>query len=621
MKEYSTAKEIAALWQIDEAMVARYCRQNRIAGAIRDGRKWLIPNDAIKPVSLRSAKNRVVREKLFLSKLSLPIGVSDYRKACKEYYYVDKTLMIKDILDDNVPVSLFTRPRRFGKTLNMDMLLTFFEKTSEDTSLYFADKKIWQCGPSYREHQGKYPVIHLTFKDVKGDTWEYSLALLKDVLKNEFLRHSELRNSTRVSNLDFYNRIITDRAQTSDFEISLGALSQLLYEEHGIAPVVIIDEYDTPIQQGYSNGYYEQMVRFMRNFFSRGLKDNKFLSFGFLTGILRVAKESIFSDLNNLKVYSILDNRYSQYFGFTAEEVVQMATYYNKKDHLAELADWYDGYRFGNTEIYNPWSVINYFGNNCQAMPYWVSTSNNFLFGKVLAGADTAIYENLYQLLQGQSVAAQIDTSIIYPEMTKRAASIYSFLLVTGYLKTQETMLTNMGNYYCRLALPNKEIACVYYKEILERFEQLLSPNITDYIQNALFEQDASVLQTHLQKFLLETVSYHDTMGENFYHGLLLGLCAVMASEYQLASNQESGEGRFDIQLLPKSKLLPGIIIEVKAIKGKENVDLHSLAEQAIMQIREKKYTTQLRARGINDILLYGIAFRGKQVELVVETE
>lgn len=621
MKEYSTAKEIAALWQIDEAMVARYCRQNRIAGAIRDGRKWLIPNDAIKPVSLRSAKNRVVREKLFLSKLSLPIGVSDYRKACKEYYYVDKTLMIKDILDDNVPVSLFTRPRRFGKTLNMDMLLTFFEKTSEDTSLYFADKKIWQCGPSYREHQGKYPVIHLTFKDVKGDTWEYSLALLKDVLKNEFLRHSELRNSTRVSNLDFYNRIITDRAQTSDFEISLGALSQLLYEEHGIAPVVIIDEYDTPIQQGYSNGYYEQMVRFMRNFFSRGLKDNKFLSFGFLTGILRVAKESIFSGLNNLKVYSILDNRYSQYFGFTAEEVVQMATYYNKKDHLAELADWYDGYRFGNTEIYNPWSVINYFGNDCQAMPYWVSTSNNFLFGKVLAGADTAIYENLYQLLQGQSVAAQIDTSIIYPEMTKRAASIYSFLLVTGYLKTQETMLTNMGNYYCRLALPNKEIACVYYKEILERFEQLLSPNITDYIQNALFEQDASVLQTHLQKFLLETVSYHDTMGENFYHGLLLGLCAVMASEYQLASNQESGEGRFDIQLLPKSKLLPGIIIEVKAIKGKENVDLHSLAEQAIMQIREKKYTTQLRARGINDILLYGIAFRGKQVELVVETE
>lgn len=621
MKEYSTAKEIAALWQIDEAMVARYCRQNRIAGAIRDGIKWLIPSNAIKPVSLRSAKNRVVSEKNSLSRLSLPIGVSDYRKACKEYYYVDKTLMIKDILDDNVPVSLFTRPRRFGKTLNMDMLLTFFEKTSDDTSLYFVDKKIWQCGSSYREHQGKYPVIHLTFKDIKGDTWDYSLALLKDVLKNEYLRHSELRNSPRVSNLDFYNRIITDRAQTTDLEMSLGTLSQLLYEEHGIAPVIIIDEYDTPIQQGYSNGYYEQMVRFMRNFFSRGLKDNKFLSFGFLTGILRVAKESIFSGLNNLKVYSVLDNRYSQYFGFTAEEVAEMATYYNKKDKLAELADWYDGYRFGDTEIFNPWSVINYFGNACQAMPYWVSTSNNFLFGKVLAGADTVIYENLYQLLQGHTVAAQIDTSIIYPEMTKRAASIYSFLLVTGYLKTQETMLTNMGNYYCRLALPNKEIACVYYKEILQRFEQLLSPNTTDYIQNALFEQDASILQTHLQKFLLETVSYHDTMGENFYHGLLLGLCAVMASEYQLASNQESGEGRFDIQLMPKSKLLPGIIIEVKAIKNKENGDLRSLAEQAIMQIREKKYTTQLKARGINDILLYGIAFRGKQVELVVDKE
>lgn len=621
MKKYSTVKEIAALWQIDEAMVSRYCRQNRIAGVIRDGKKWLIPADAIKPVSLRSLKKRVTQPRKTVSKLSLPIGVSDYRKACQEYYYVDKTMMIKEILDENIPVTLFTRPRRFGKTLNMDMLLTFFEKTNEDNSSFFLDKKIWQCGPYYREQQGKYPVIYLTFKDIKGDTWDYSLELFKDIIKNEFLRHGELRNSIRVANQDFYNKIITGAALTSDYEISLGALSQLLYEEHGIAPIIIIDEYDTPIQQGYANGYYEQVVRFMRNFFSRGLKDNKYLSYGFLTGILRVAKESIFSGLNNLKVYSVLDNKYSQYFGFTADEVAHMAAYYEKEDQAAELAEWYDGYRFGDTDIYNPWSVINYFGNACQAMPYWVSTSNNFLFGKVLAGADSVIYENLYQLLQGNTVAAQIDTSIIYPEMEKRAAAIYSFLLVTGYLKTQETKLTNMGNYYCRLALPNKEIACVYYKEILERFEQLLSPNVTDYLQNSLFEQNTTALQQYLQKFLLETVSYHDTMGENFYHGLLLGLCAVMAPEYRLTSNRESGEGRFDIQLMPKSATLPGIIIEVKAVNNKENVNLKALAKQAITQIKQRKYSTALKAQGINNILLYGIAFKGKQVELAVDKE
>ena len=218
-------------------------------------------------------------------------------------------------------------------------------------------------------------------------------------------------------------------------------------------------------------------------------------------------------------------------------------------------------------------------------------------------------------------MSAQIDTSIIYPEMEKRAAAIYSFLLVTGYLKTQDTKLTNMGNYYCRLALPNKEIACVYYKEILERFGQILSPNITDYLQNALFEQNESSLQQYLQKFLLETVSYHDTMGENFYHGLLLGLCAVMASEYRLTSNRESGEGRFDIQLMPKSKTLPGIIIEVKSVNTKENADLRALAKQAITQIQQRKYATELKSQGVNDILLYGIAFKGKQVELAIDKE
>ena len=317
-----TIKEAAAAWGITERRVNELCKAGRISGAYKEGRQWFIPDGTQKPMDKRGHRSEV-KPAASSARKPLPIGVSDYRDACKNYYYVDKTLMIKEFLDERPKVSLFTRPRRFGKTLNMDMLRTFFEKTTEDTSVYFRDKKIWFCGESYRAHHRKYPVIFLSFKDVKYTSWEETYQTLQKLIAQEFRRHDELASSSALSNYEKeeYSILATEAADEVDYQMSLRTLTLLLHKHHDVAPIVIIDEYDTPIQQGHVNGFYDTVIGFMRNLFSGGLKDNPHLSYGFLTGILRVAKESIFSGLNNLKINSILDERYSEYFGFTSDEV------------------------------------------------------------------------------------------------------------------------------------------------------------------------------------------------------------------------------------------------------------------------------------------------------------
>lgn len=302
-------------------------------------------------------------------------------------------------------VSLFTRPRRFGKTLNMDMFRTFFEKTDEDTSVYFKDKKIWQCGKKYRDYQGKYPVIFITFKEIKRDTWEKAYDQITTIIRREFERHSELLESEHCSIYEkaYFKTVLEEDADSTDMMMSLQRLSQMLDEHYNIPPIIIIDEYDTPIQQGHMRGYCEQMILFMRNLFSGGLKDNHHLSYGFLTGILCVAKESLFSGLNNLAVNSILDSRYGEYFGFTPEEVKAIARYYHAEEKYEEICVWYDGYRFVDLEIFNPWSVINYFRNHCQPKAFWQSNGSNEIIGEVLTNADEDIYERLNALSQGKT--------------------------------------------------------------------------------------------------------------------------------------------------------------------------------------------------------------------------
>lgn len=595
--EYLSCLDASKAMGFSVRRIQQMCKNGELPGAIKEGRKWLIPDETIHMNHF--AKNK-----------SLPIGVSDFKLATTGYYYVDKTLMIRDFLDKKPMVSLFTRPRRFGKTLNMDMLRVFFEKTNKDTSVYFKDKQIWQCGDYYTKHQGQYPVIFLTFKDIKSMTWEETFQKIRRLISLEFIRHNELETSSVLTSYEKeqYHLLAGDTGDEIDCQMGLQLLSLLLHKHYGRECIIIIDEYDTPIQQGHTCNFYPEIVNFMRNFFSGGLKDNPHLAFGFLTGILRVAKESIFSGMNNLKTYSILDDGYSSYFGFTEKEVKDMLRYYGKDDKYNELSEWYDGYRFGNTEIFNPWSVINYISDNCFPKAFWQSTGSNEIIGEIIQTATPEITKDLYKLLCGEKIAAYIDTGVIYPEVQNNPYSIYSFLLVAGYLKVANIYPQSDGNFMCDVAIPNKEITFVYEKEVLNRTNQ---NSLAISISQAIFSKDTQKLQSLLEDFMVKSISSIDGANEGFYHGMMLGLCAILGNRYKIRSNRESGLGRFDIQLMPLAKGMPGFIFEFKHTKD-EHTDLSALADSALQQIETKKYDTELRDNGVNSIISIGIAFRGK---------
>lgn len=620
MANVISVKEAAMRWELAERTVRGLCIGGKIPGAIKSGRSWLIPAGAEKPVDNRIKTGAYVRAKSRPKHLPLPVGVSDYRLASTEYYYIDKTMMLKDFIDERPMVTLFTRPRRFGKTLNMDMLRTFFEKTNEDTSKYFKDKKIWEQGEYYRSFQGKYPVIFITLKDVKHNSWDNTFANIGSIISSEYCRHSDLSKSPKLDKKqkDFYDKMVSEKFSAVDLERSLLYLSEMLKKHYGEGAVIIIDEYDTPIQSGHTSGFYDDVIAFMRNLLSGCFKDNKSLAFGFLTGILRVAKESIFSGLNNLTINSVLDNKYSEYFGFTANEVKEMAAYYSAPDKFDEVYEWYDGYRFGKTDIFNPWSVINYFSNDCEPRAFWLSTGSNDIIGEIIKEADNEIYERLSSLVNGGSFTTYIDTSVIYPQIKNNPSSIYSFLLMAGYLKVVKSSVSISGDFMCEVALPNKEISLVYRKEILQKLENLIPQATAIAVEEAIFSGNGEKLRDIISNFLIQSVSAFDAAGENFYHGFMLGVCALFGNSY-VTSNRESGDGRYDIALSPKVNNLPGIIIELKAEKNCNENELQELAKTALKQINDKKYDTELKSKGVKTIYKYGVAFSGKHVAVEAE--
>lgn len=545
MADKMTVREASERWNVTERRVSALCKNGKIEGAEKKGKRWLIPSDAEKPSDNR-VKTGIYRKQERPAKLPLPIGVSDYRLAVSEYYYIDKTLMIRDFLNERPMVTLFTRPRRFGKTLNMDMLRVFFEKTEADTSVYFRDKKIWACGQKYRDYQGKYPVIFLTFKDVKFETWEETFASIKEIFAKEVRRHEELKTS---ESLDVYDRTLYEKlASGNGNEVELAAgllnLSAMLHKHYEIAPVIIIDEYDTPIQQGYMKDYYEKVILFMRNLFSGGFKDNRHLSFGFLTGILRVAKERIFSGLNNLSINSVLDHKYSTYFGFTSDEVKEMEEYYGAADQYNEICAWYDGYRFGRTEIFNPWSVINYFSNECEPRAFWVSTGSNDVIGEAIAQANPEIYERLTSLVNGETFTTYIDTGVIYPQIRSNPSTIYSFLLVTGYLKVLKTTQAFNGDFMCEVGLPNREISLVYHKEILQRMQNLIPQATAISIQEAIFSGDHLRLKKQIPDTFDAVCKLFRYGGRKFLSWLYAG---VMCFDGRLFCDFEPGIWRWKV--------------------------------------------------------------------------
>lgn len=615
-----TCKELAAEWGIAERTIVNMCKTGKIPGAMKVGKQWQIPDDAQKPVDGRIVTGKYIKNKSHGDKKYLPIGISEYVRAQSEYYYVDKTLLIKEFLDSRPLVSLFTRPRRFGKTLNMDMLRVFFEMSDQDTSIYFKDKAIWKCGEKYIKHQGKYPVIFLTFKDVKFESWDATISKIAALLRIEFGRHRELENSAKLPDFekDYYKRIVKGNPTEVDLSAALENLSRMLYLHHGVKPLIIIDEYDAPIQEAYSQNFYDEIIGFMRNFFSGGFKDNQYLAYGFLTGILRIAHESIFSGLNNLTVNTIFNEKYDSFFGFTYPEVKQLLSYYDISDKEEELRDWYDGYLFGNEEIYNPWSVISYIGNNCLPQAYWVNTGKNEAIADVMRVASDDVVEKLYALLQGEMVIARIEQNTVYRILTDDPAYIYSLLMATGYLKTNKKTLQDDGSYLCEVAIPNKEIASIYKSEILSYLMEVgaVTKTTANKIAESLYSNDTDKLQKAIREYMLKSMSFYDAGAEGFYHGLFLGLIALMDNQYKIRSNRESGDGRYDVSMFPKENDRPGIIIEVKWDKDLDDKSLDKLASEALKQIDDKNYETEMRDDGINDILKFGMAFSGKHVSI-----
>lgn len=607
--KYITSIEMANKTGKTKRWINECCAKGIIEGAFKEGNRWMIPDNAKWEVGIDGRS-------------PLPIGVSDFELAISDYYYVDKTLLIKDLIDYRPQVSLFLRPRRFGKTLNMDMIKTFFEKRDEaPKGELFVGTKIWNSGRKYINEQGKYPVIFLTFKDVKFHDWSDTFTNLKSLIQQEYKRHIKVIYSDKIQEIDkkYFNSVLSGDLEEALWPSTLGRLSEMLHLVEGTPAMILIDEYDTPIQQGHLEGYYDDVIGFMRNLLSGGLKDNKHLSMAFLTGILRVAKESIFSGLNNLDTSSVLERRYSQYFGFTEDEVKKILKDYGQSARFSEVKEWYDGYVFGDTEIYNPWSVLNYVNKDCVPMAYWQSTGSNEIIGEVLNASTVELTDEVRALLQGEQKSVYVDTAVIYPEVKRNPSSVYSFLLMSGYLTVDDTYLMPDGNYLCRLKIPNKEIQVIYDKEILMRIGSVVTQELSIGFQTALLLGDSIKIQTLLQEFLRESISFYDAANESFYHGLLLGLVAALRSYYEITSNREAGDGRFDIRLKARDISNPHFIIEVKALVGDYKDDqinsaLEKEAEVALKQIDDKNYCEGLSG----DIRKMGVAFWKKRCAIVL---
>lgn len=597
--ELITVKEAAVLLDVTPRMVTKLCNNNKISGVIKKGRSWFLPKDEVTKLIKPNPKKIV---------LPCPVGKTSFADVCQSCYYVDKTGLIKEILDESNQVILFTRPRRFGKTLALNMLKCFFE--NRDNAKFFVKLNIWKQGKIYQEQQGKFPVIYLSFKDIKFNNWADTMEGIKLTLKDEFQRHSYLENSVSLDDIDkeFYRRSIKMQLSEVEYTKALLHFTRILSKHFHSKVMIMIDEYDTPIQQGYLHGFYDEIIGFTRNLFSNALKDNLFLERGFLTGILRISKENLFSGLNNITVNTILDNHYSEYFGFTVPEVEQMALYYGKQDKLTEIKSWFDGYRFGTTDIYNPWSVTNYFSEGCVAKAFWANTSENGIIKQTLFNASDTVTADLKKMLVGDVVNVRVDLNIIYPKIKTNKSSVYSFLLLTGYLKAVQCITDDVY----QLTLPNNEVRSIYRKEILDWLDEASVSNAANDIRIAILTNDFSEFQNLLEKYMLASASFMDTSTEAFYHGLVLGLVAIVSDRYFITSNREAGYGRFDLQLEPKNADMPAILMEFKTC---EEICLDEQSEAALGQIMMKRYYQTMLDKNCK-IICCGIAFSGKRCKV-----
>lgn len=548
-----------------------------------------------------------------MSKLKkVPIGIEDFKEIIdKECYLVDKSLMIQDILDSGSKVTLFTRPRRFGKTLNMSMLRYFFEKTDADNSYLFDGLSISGSGDQYTSHMGQYPVISISLKGMKQASYEMSFLQFKNIIIDEFGRHGELLKSDKLTSaqIGMFTAIYDNKADDSAYFSALKLLSDCLASVYSKNVIILIDEYDVPLENVYFNEYYDEMINLIRSVFESVLKTNSSLEFAVLTGCLRISKESIFTGLNNLSVCSIMNNGYSKYFGFTEDEVIKMLDYYGKAGELSEIKKWYDGYRFGTTEIYNPWSIVKFIQSTLNEeeqsfLPYWSNTSSNAIVHKLITESDITVREKIEQLMDGETLCEPIYEDTVYADINVNSDLIWSFLLFTGYLKmVSQKNISDM--LHAELVIPNTEVRTIYQRTIMQWFKEKVNADPREDLFEALLNKDCTRIEDIICDWLDSTISYYDEK-EQYYHGFMTGLLSGFKG-YSLKSNRESGDGRLDITLMERRRRELAVVIEVKDTKNFN--ELESLCDKGLAQIEEMRYESELRNDGYKNIIKYGIAF------------
>ena len=549
----------------------------------------------------------------------IPIGIEDFKKVIdRDYYFVDKTLLIKDVIDEGAAVSLFTRPRRFGKTLNMSMLKRYFEKTDEDNSYLFDGLAISGAGEKYKSYMGQYPVISISLKSMKQPTWEEAFLQFKNIVISEFERYDHLLSADKLKprKRRVFEDIYNDTAENSVYSTALKLLSDCLYDVYDKKVIVLIDEYDVPLENAYFNGFYEDMINLIRSVFESVLKTNDSLEFAILTGCLRISKESIFTGLNNLKVYSVSDVAFSQYFGFTEQEIRDLAEYYNLSERFDEVKTWYDGYRFGKTEIYNPWSVLNYIkdavaDNSCIPDAYWGNTSSNSIIHELITKSDRKIRDDIEKLIKGDSIDKPLYQDITYVNMNVKSDYIWSFLLHTGYLKPVRIYKKGIQTYFTAV-IPNLEIVTIYENTFRQWFDESIRIADKSVLLGAVLDGNAETFELEVNRWLLKSISYHDGY-ENFYHGFLVGLLEY-SDEYLVESNRESGTGRNDIVIKNVLTREIAVILEIKSVGKDETLD--SMCDVALKQIEDRQYEVGLINEGYKNIIKYGIAFEGKRCKI-----
>ncbi|MCL2183601.1 MAG: ATP-binding protein [Chitinispirillia bacterium] len=536
-------------------------------------------------------------------------------------YYVDKTLFVKDILDGDSAVTLCTRPRRFGKTLNQTMLKCFFEDTApiggKDTRALFRGLKIESAGERYMGHQGKYPVIFLSLKEVKRDTFERSYTQLKNFMAEEFSRHEYVMEKiTKETDRLLFQKLADRNGSLDDYSTSLLFLCKCLAGCHGQKVIVLIDEYDVPLENSWVRGFYEEMVDFIRPFLSSGLKDNPYLQLAVMTGCLRVSKESIFTGLNNLSIISVLSNDYSEYFGFTQDEIDIILKYYGLEEKRGTLRDWYNGYLFGDTVVYNPWSCVNALSGwrthiNRPPEPYWANTSGNDIVRKMIDMVDGEAKEELETLMAGGTIAKTVHEDITYGDIYKDPDNVWNFLFFTGYLKKVSEHYMDVEKVL-ELCIPNLELKYIYITKIKEWFNERIQQKDFSKLHEAVLSGNAAVVQEELGEFLLSTISYMDGK-EDFYHGVMLGVLAGIR-DYDLKSNRETGLGRCDIVMTHRSGRGKAVVLELKWTADMR--EIQKKRDEALKQIIDGKYAKALENKCYNDIIKFGIAFCQKSCEV-----